>query len=67
MAIQDLYNNLTDEQKKKVRACKTHKELLQLMKEESVELTDDQLEAISGGSLLQDWKESLPDDDTDRT
>ena len=62
MAIQDLYNNLTDEQKEKVKACKDEKELLRLMSEESVELTDEQMEAISGGGPLGDWVESLPDD-----
>ena len=63
MAIQNLYNNLTDEQKEKVRACKDEKELLRLMSEESVELTDEQMEAISGGSALSDWRDMLEDTD----
>ena len=41
---------------------KDEKELLRLMSEESVELTDEQMEAISGGGPLGDWVESLPDD-----
>ena len=60
MAIQDMYNKLTEEQKQKVRACKSQKDLLRLMNEEGVELTDDQMEAISGGSALSDWANSLP-------
>lgn len=46
------YGNLTDEQKAKVKACKTPEELVALAQEEGVELTDEQLEAVSGGS----WK-----------
>lgn len=63
MAIQDMYNNLTEEQKKKVKACKDQKELLRVMSEESIELTDEQMEAISGGGPLADWADSLPDED----
>ena len=63
MAIQDMYTNLTKEQKEKIKACKTQKELLRVMSEESIELTDDQMEAISGGGPLADWADSLPDED----
>ena len=40
---------LTDEQIAKVKACKSHEELLALAKEEGIELTDEQLNAVSGG------------------
>lgn len=40
---------LTDEQIKKVNACKSSEELLALAKQEGVELSDEQLAAISGG------------------
>lgn len=43
------YGNLTDEQKDKLRNCKTPEELLKLVKEEGYELTDDELTGISGG------------------
>jgi len=43
------YNDLTDEQKAKVKACKTVEELVELAKAEGVELTDEQLNSIAGG------------------
>ena len=55
------FKDLTEEQKAKVRACKTPEELVQLAMEENVELSDDQLEEISGGA----WYEpSCPDLDS---
>ncbi|MBO7573571.1 MAG: Nif11-like leader peptide family natural product precursor [Bacilli bacterium] len=49
---QDLLKGLTDEQIAKVKACKKPDELLKLVKEEGIELTDEQLTAISGGCSL---------------
>ena len=46
---QDLLKGLTEEQIAKVKQCKNHEELLALAKAESIELTDEQLSAISGG------------------
>ena len=43
------YNGLADEQKARVMACKTADELIALAKEEGVELSDEQLNAIAGG------------------
>lgn len=43
------FEDLTTQQKEKAKACKTPEDVLALAKEEGVELTDDQLEAISGG------------------
>ena len=63
MAVQDLYNKLTDEQKKRFRDCKTQEDFLRVVQEEGIELTDDQLEAISGGSALSDWADQLEDTD----
>ena len=48
---QDLLKGLTDEQIAKVKACKTQEELLALAKAEGIQLTDEQLESISGGGL----------------
>ena len=45
----ELLNGLTNEQIAKVKACKNHEELLALAKEKDIELTDEQLNAISGG------------------
>ena len=43
------FNDLSDEQKAKAKACKTTEELLALAKEEGMELSADELESISGG------------------
>lgn len=43
------FEDLSDEQKARVRACGTAEELVALAKEEGVELTDEQLEGVSGG------------------
>ena len=43
------FENLTEEQKAKVAACKTPEEILALANEEGYELSDDELEAVSGG------------------
>ena len=45
----ELLKGLTEEQIKKVKQCKNHDELLALAKEEGIELTDEQLTAITGG------------------
>lgn len=47
---QELLKGLTEEQIAKIKACKNQEEVLKLAKEEGVELTDEQLEAVSGGS-----------------
>ena len=44
------FEDLTPEQMDKARACKTPEDILALAKEEGYELTDDELEGISGGS-----------------
>ena len=46
----ELLKGLTEEQFAKYKACKTQEERLALAKEEGVELTDEQLEAVSGGA-----------------
>ena len=45
----ELLKGLTEEQIAKVKACKNHEELLALAKAEGIELTDEQLQTISGG------------------
>ena len=47
----DLLKGLSEEQIAKVKACKNHEELLKLAKEEGIELTNEQLETISGGGV----------------
>ena len=42
-------NNLSEEIRKKALECETAEELFELAKKEGVELSDEQLDAISGG------------------
>ncbi len=46
---EELLKGLTEEQIKKVEACKSSEEILNIAKAEGIELTDEQLEAVSGG------------------
>ena len=46
---EELLKGLTQEQIEKAKACKSQDELLALAKEEGITLTDEQLEAVSGG------------------
>ena len=52
----DLLKGLTEEQIAKVRECKNQEELLDLAKQEGVELTDEQLQMISGGGCFSSFK-----------
>ena len=45
------FENLTPEQREKAKACKSAEEILALAKEEGYEISDDELESVSGG----DW------------
>ena len=47
---QELLKGLTEEQIEKVKACDNISDLLQLAKDEEVELNEEQLEAVSGGA-----------------
>ena len=49
---------VTPELKERARACKTVDELLELAKQEGIELSDDELEGISGGAVLTCRKDS---------
>ena len=48
-ALKGIYDNLTDEQKAKAKACKSEQELLDFAGEEGIELPDDLAESVSGG------------------
>ncbi len=45
----ELLEGLSEEQIAKIKACKNQEELLALAKQEGIELTDEQLQVISGG------------------
>ena len=47
---EELLKGLSEEQIAKIKACKSQEEMLELAKQEGIELTDEQLEAVSGGS-----------------
>jgi len=48
----ELLAGLTEEQIAKVKACKNQEELLDLAKQEGIELNDEQLQAVSGGACI---------------
>ena len=54
----ELLNGLTKEQIAKVKACKNGEELLKLAKEEGIELSDEQLEAVNGGACSNDSRDN---------
>jgi hypothetical protein len=61
MALEDRIKALTPEQRARAKQCKTAEELLALAKEEGYELTDDELEGISGGDFWdQDYYKKCP-------
>ena len=45
----ELLKGLSEEQIAKIKECKNNEEMLALAKQEGIELTDEQLEAVSGG------------------
>lgn len=47
--LKGIYENLTDEQKAKAKACKNMDELMKLAGEWGIELPDDMLDAVAGG------------------
>ena len=49
MSREDLLKGLSPEQIEKIHNCKTQDELLNLAKAEGVELSEEQLEVVSGG------------------
>ena len=55
------FEQLTSEQQKKAKACKTPEELLALANTEGYELSDEELEAITGGEAW--YRKCSKDDD----
>ena len=46
---EELLKGLTEDQIAKIKECKSNEEMLALAKQEGVQLSDEQLEAVSGG------------------
>ena len=53
---EELFKGLTEEQIAKAKACKNQDELLAMAKEEGIELTDEQIEEVSGGGCFSSFK-----------
>ena len=53
---QELLKGLSEEQISKVKSCKNQEELLKLAKDDGVELTSEQIEAVSGGGCFSSFK-----------
>ena len=49
---EELLKGLNEEQIAKIKACKNQEEMLALAKQEGIELTNEQLEAVSGGGCV---------------
>ena len=60
MALEDRIEALTPGQRARAKQCKSAEELLELAKEDGYELTEDELEGISGGS----WDDCNPYNNT---
>ena len=50
MEFKELFSNLSDDIKEKAKGVKTGEEFKALLEKENVELTPEQVEALSGGS-----------------
>lgn len=55
---------MNPELKEKARACHSAEELLELAKEEGMELSDEQLEAVAGGEWCQQYDWTCPEEGT---
>ena len=56
----ELLKGLTEEQIAKIKACNNSEELFELAKDEGIELTDEQLNVISGGGLICSTENNCP-------
>ncbi len=52
----ELLKGLSEEQIAKVKECKNKEVLLKLAKQEGIELTDEQLQAVNGGGCFSTFK-----------
>ena len=57
----NLLKGLTEEQIAKVKNCQTNEEILKVAKEEGIELTNEQLEAVAGGGVCSSLTRTCPE------
>ena len=55
--LEKFFANLTDEQKEKVKECKTMGELMAFAEKEGIGLPDELLNGVAGGNRNDDLKE----------
>ncbi len=56
--LKSVFDNLTDEQKELAKNCKTPEEFLKSATDEMIELSEEQIEMVSGGDLRGNiWKD----------
>ena len=55
--------DLTPEQMEKAKACKSPEELAALAESEGVELSDKELDSLSGGNAITEWANECPKKD----
>ena len=53
MALQDIIDSLTEQQKQKLENCKSKDEMTDLLLAEDIELTDELLESVAGGDISE--------------
>ena len=51
MSLEERYDGLSDELKKEAAACETPEELLEFAKGQGIRLSNEEVEAVSGGYL----------------
>ena len=57
---EELLKGLSEEQIAKIKECKDTKEMLAVAKEEGIDLTEEQLEAVSGGGCGTSTQTTCP-------
>ena len=65
MELNNFFDNLTDEQKEKAKACKTADEFTAFAEKEGIELTDEELDQVAAGSLFSQLQKELGITDSD--
>lgn len=62
MSLENIYENLTDEQREEAKACKTPEDMLALAEKMNIKLSDEEIEGISGGGMWSDDCRFCPKD-----